>query len=153
MDMSSELANQATAQAIAEAVARHSEELPDVSGIEDTAHEETPAVDSTGVDIEQPTLRAEPVTRKPDSGSSYANYVPHNPSRLAATMSNSDQIHILRDFYTRNPTPSVEDLHMLAEKTGRDWTKIRQYFRQRRHKLRGLRDMESMQEPGRATGW
>lgn len=153
MDMSSELANQATAQAIAEAVARHSEELPDVSGVEDTAHEQTSAVDSTSVDLEQPTLRAESVTRKPDSGSSYANYVPHNPSRLAATMSNSDQIHILRDFYTRNPTPSVEDLHMLAEKTGRDWTKIRQYFRQRRHKLRGLRDMESMQEPGRATGW
>ncbi|KAK4686005.1 hypothetical protein P7C73_g4127, partial [Tremellales sp. Uapishka_1] len=68
-------------------------------------------------------------------------------------LSNSAQLAILRRFYAHNPNPSKEDLNMLAEKTGRNSTKIREYFRQRRNKLRGLGDMEGMEEPGRAIGW
>lgn len=64
-----------------------------------------------------------------------------------------EQISILRDFYSRNPNPGKKDLEGLAEKTGRSFKRVREYFRQRRNKLRGLDDMEEMDEPGRASGW
>jgi hypothetical protein len=42
---------------------------------------------------------------------------------------------------------------MLAEKTGRTWRKVREYFRQRRNKGRGMAELDGMAEPARATGW
>lgn len=68
-------------------------------------------------------------------------------------LSSTAQVAILREYYARNPNPSKKEFVMLAEKTGRPWNKIREYFRQRRNKLRGLDMLESMEEPGRATGW
>lgn len=77
------------------------------------------------------------------------------PHRQApdSPLSNAQQLVILREFYARNPNPGRRELEHLAERTGRPWNKIREYFRQRRNKLRGLADLESMDEPGRATGW
>lgn len=81
--------------------------------------------------------------------------LPYSPHRQApdSHLSNSEQLAILRDAYARNPNPRKRELEVLAEKTGRPWNKIREYFRQRRNKLRGLVDIEVMEEPGRATGW
>ncbi|OCF41591.1 hypothetical protein I317_04603 [Kwoniella heveanensis CBS 569] len=64
-----------------------------------------------------------------------------------------EQIAILRESYAKNPNPGKRELEALAERTGRPWNKIREYFRQRRNKLRGLEDLEDMKEPGRASGW
>ncbi|WVQ97760.1 hypothetical protein IAU59_004874 [Kwoniella sp. CBS 9459] len=64
-----------------------------------------------------------------------------------------EQIAILREAYAKNPNPGKKELESLAERTGRPWNKIREYFRQRRNKLRGLEDLENMEEPGRASGW
>ena len=80
------------------------------------------------------------------------SYVPYTQS-TNSSLSNSEQIAILREAYGRNPNPSKAEYEALSEKTGRPWAKIREYFRQRRHKLRGLEGMEGMQEPGRASGW
>jgi hypothetical protein len=60
---------------------------------------------------------------------------------------------LLREFYTKNPNPDRRDLEFLAERTGRPYVKVREYFRQRRNKLRGLGELESKEEPGRASGW
>lgn len=81
--------------------------------------------------------------------------LPYSPYHVApdSHLSNSQQLSILRDAYARNPKPSMKDLEELAEATGRPWSKIREYFRQRRNKLRGLVDLELMEEPGRAAGW
>ncbi|WWC59138.1 uncharacterized protein I303_101686 [Kwoniella dejecticola CBS 10117] len=68
-------------------------------------------------------------------------------------MSQNEQVVILREAYAKNPNPGKKELELLAEKTGRPWNKIREYFRQRRNKLRGLEDLEGMEEPGRASGW
>jgi hypothetical protein len=65
----------------------------------------------------------------------------------------SRQLEIMREFYMRNPTPSRAELDMLAEKTGRPWRKVREYFRQRRNKGRGIQDLDGVPEPARATGW
>lgn len=80
---------------------------------------------------------------------------PYPPHRQApdSPLTNSEQLAILRDAYARNPNPGKRELEALAERTGRPWNKIREYFRQRRNKLRGLVDLEHMEEPGRATGW
>lgn len=77
------------------------------------------------------------------------------PHRQApdSPLTNSQQLMVLREFYARNPNPSKKELEMLAERTGRPWNKIREYFRQRRNKLRGLSDLEGMEEPGRASSW
>ncbi|WWC87172.1 uncharacterized protein L201_002058 [Kwoniella dendrophila CBS 6074] len=78
---------------------------------------------------------------------------PSNSSKPVVKMDPNQQIVVLREAYAKNPNPSKKELESLAEKTGRPWNKIREYFRQRRNKLRGLEDLESMQEPGRASGW
>jgi hypothetical protein len=77
------------------------------------------------------------------------------PHRQApdSPLSNGQQLAVLRECYARNPNPSKREYELMAEKTGRPWNKIREYFRQRRNKLRGLADLEGMEEPGRATGW
>jgi hypothetical protein len=74
-------------------------------------------------------------------------------SRSLPLTNNIDQIRLLRDFYARNPNPDKRELELLAERTGRPYSKVREYFRQRRNKLRGLSDLEGMEEPGRASGW
>ncbi|EIW68615.1 hypothetical protein TREMEDRAFT_63083 [Tremella mesenterica DSM 1558] len=88
----------------------------------------------------------------PSTSSSRFIYTPHTVG-VGSNLSNSEQIAILREHYSRNPNPGKRELEMLAEKTGRPWNRIREYFRQRRNKLRGLDTMEEMEEPGRATGW
>ncbi|KAL7423250.1 hypothetical protein Q5752_002550 [Cryptotrichosporon argae] len=67
--------------------------------------------------------------------------------------SQAQQLAILREAYARNPHPDRRALEALAAQTGRPWGKIREYFRQRRNKLRGLGDVEGMVEPGRAASW
>ena len=79
-------------------------------------------------------------------------YPPHRQAPNSH-LSNADQLAILRAAYARNPNPGKKELEALAERTGRPWNKIREYFRQRRNKLRGLVDLGAMEEPGRATGW
>ncbi|KIR76306.1 hypothetical protein I306_06639 [Cryptococcus gattii EJB2] len=79
--------------------------------------------------------------------------LPDTFSRSSALLSANDQIAILRESYARNPNPDRKELERLAAKTGRPWNKIREYFRQRRNKLRGLDQLEKMEEPGRASGW
>lgn len=82
---------------------------------------------------------------------SFYTPTPHPPkeSHIPA----SRQLEIMREFYMRNPTPSRAELDMLAEKTGRPWRKVREYFRQRRNKGRGIQDLDGVPEPARATGW
>lgn len=79
--------------------------------------------------------------------------LPDTFSRSPAPLSANDQIAILRESYARNPNPDRKELERLAARTGRPWNKIREYFRQRRNKLRGLEQLEKMEEPGRASGW
>lgn len=138
MDMSSELANQAAAEAVAAAVA------------------ESTSAEQTDHDTPQPQPGQGPPP--PPSYQRARSTLPFQfgpPHRQApdSPLSNSQQLAILREFYARNPTPSKRDFEILAEKTGRPWTKIREYFRQRRNKMRGLSDLEGMEEPGRASSW
>jgi hypothetical protein len=69
------------------------------------------------------------------------------------SLSNSEQLAILRDAYARNPIPSRTELEALGRRTGRSSVKVREYFRQRRNKMRGLEDLAGLGEPSRATGW
>jgi len=130
MDMSSQLVNQAAAQAQAQAQAQA---LASSSSIDHEIPEQT-------------------------NQNHFAQHHHHsNPvpaqSRFKPLTTSSDQIRLLREFYARNPNPSRRDLEVLAERTGRPYNKVREYFRQRRNKLRGLDELESMEEPGRAAGW
>lgn len=68
-------------------------------------------------------------------------------------ISNKAQLDLLRASYARNPFPTKAELKELERETGRPWIKIREYFRQRRNKMRGLAEMEGMEEPGRAMSW
>lgn len=68
-------------------------------------------------------------------------------------ISNKAQLDLLRASYARNPFPTKADLKELERETGRPWMKIREYFRQRRNKMRGLAELEGMEEPGRAMSW
>ncbi|WWC67621.1 uncharacterized protein I206_101531 [Kwoniella pini CBS 10737] len=77
----------------------------------------------------------------------------NKPKSVVPKLSQNEQVVILREAYAKNPNPGKKELELLAEKTGRPWNKIREYFRQRRNKLRGLEDLEGMEEPGRASGW
>ena len=73
----------------------------------------------------------------------------------SAKYSNKEQLAILRQFYLENPTPSKSQIIELADITGRHWSKVKEYFRQRRNKLRGLHEagLDDMEEPDRATSW
>ena len=132
MDMSSQLVNQAAAQAEAQAQAQAqalaSSHSPEQEVSEIPQHTHVPQ-------------------HQPPSSSTLS----HN--RFKPLTTSSEQIRLLRDFYARNPNPSRRDLEVLAERTGRPYNKVREYFRQRRNKLRGLDELENMEEPGRASGW
>ena len=132
MDMSSQLVNQAAAQAEAQAQAQAqalaSSHSPDQQASEEPQHTHIPQ-------------------HQPPSSSTLSHH------RFKPLTTSSEQIRLLRDFYARNPNPSRRDLEVLAERTGRPYNKVREYFRQRRNKLRGLDELENMEEPGRASGW
>ncbi|TXT13472.1 hypothetical protein VHUM_00839 [Vanrija humicola] len=159
MDMSSELANQAAAEAAVAAAVGAIASQPEASAQPGPSHHHSASPDPR---LPQPGQGPPPppaYQRQPRaSGSSAPTPLPFQfgpPHRQApdSHLSNSQQLVVLREFYARNPNPSKKELEMLAEKTGRPWNKIREYFRQRRNKLRGLVDLEEMEEPGRATGW
>jgi hypothetical protein len=133
MDMSSQLANQAAAQAQAQAQAQ----ALAASGSQHGSPEQTMP--------ELPTENHLPLHAPSTSAPMHNRFKPLTTS--------ADQIRLLRDFYARNPEPSRRDLEVLAERTGRPYNKVREYFRQRRNKLRGLGELENMEEPGRASGW
>ena len=128
MDMSSQLVNQAAAQAQAQALASSSV----------TKQQQADDHDRWFQTIEQEHHAASLIPTQ---------------NQLKPLTTSSEQIRLFRDFYARNPDPSRQDLAFLAERTGRPYNKVREYFRQRRNKLRGLDALESMEEPGRAAGW
>ncbi|WVF70124.1 hypothetical protein IAT40_004912 [Kwoniella sp. CBS 6097] len=105
----------------------------------------------------QPTFpRARSALSFPAPSPSHPNILTQPHARGGSTpteLPQNEQIAILREAYAKNPNPGKKELESLAERTGRPWNKIREYFRQRRNKLRGLEDLENMEEPGRATGW
>lgn len=131
MDMSAQLAVQAAAQAQAQAQAQA---LASASS--------------------SPRRLPQTDTVDPVDPPEHQSGTPGAPNdRYRPLASNVEQIKLLRDFYARNPNPNKRDLEVLAERTGRPFTKVREYFRQRRNKLRGLGELERMEEPGRASGW
>lgn len=145
--MSSELANQAAAQAIALQVeqASSSSTYPsDTLPLHADLAEHSNEVEPDSSDITQPPY-----------DSTYKRPIAPLPQRTAYqdALLASEQLVVLREAYARNANPSKRELESLAEKTGRPWNKIREYFRQRRNKMRGLDQLENMEEPGRATGW
>lgn len=163
MDMSSELANQAAAEAAVAAAVGAIASQPEANAQAGPSHHHhhhhsaspDPRLPQPGQGPPPPPA----YQRQPRAGGSSAptplpfQFGPPHRQAPDSHLSNSQQLVVLREFYARNPNPSKKDLEMLAEKTGRPWTKIREYFRQRRNKLRGLVDLEEMEEPGRATGW
>ena len=76
-------------------------------------------------------------------------------SSALPTYTNKEQLAMLRQFYLENPTPSKSEIIELARVTGRPWGKVKEYFRQRRNKLRGVDEagLDGMDEPDRATSW
>lgn len=149
MDMSSELANQALAQQVEQAANINSSSLSNT------------VIDSTSLDrhINQdvdPSLDTEAtLNNTTDLQSTYRRSTSNQPGGITyrSVLSNNEQLIILREAYARNPNPARRELEILAERTGRPWNKIREYYRQRRNKMRGLENLESMEEPGRASGW
>lgn len=77
-------------------------------------------------------------------------YTP-TPQNRAET--HAAQIAVLREAFEKNPLPSRREYEILAERTGRPWKKVREYFRQRRSKGRGAETLEVLDEPARAAGW
>lgn len=170
MDMSSELANQAAAQARQEANSslptRDATDQVDMSTAQHEAVDHNTTINDSF--FSQGGLVDEAQQRSSDphlnsAGPSSARYPHastssiHLPRRRETPSSEppsaAEQIRILRESYARNPNPGKRELESLAERTGRPFNKVREYFRQRRNKLRGLGDLESMEEPGRASGW
>jgi len=121
------------------------------------------SMDASSLPSSLPVLPSAPLSSLPAETPRQQTYRPRAPPPFQfsaphrqapdSPLTNSQQLAILREFYARNPNPGKRDYEILAEKTGRPWNKIREYFRQRRNKLRGLVDLEVMEEPGRATGW
>ncbi|BEI82916.1 hypothetical protein CcaverHIS002_0307840 [Cutaneotrichosporon cavernicola] len=128
MDLTRELENQAAVEAVAAAVAAQDDYPP------------------------QPGHGPPPPPAYARARQAFPFGPPHRQAP-DSPLSNAQQLMVLREFYARNPNPSKRELEILAERTGRPWNKIREYFRQRRNKLRGLSDLEGMEEPGRASSW
>ena len=95
----------------------------------------------------------------PSSSAPQQSHIPQqseDPSTsVPPSYSNKEQLAILRQFYLENPTPSKSEIVELARVTGRPWGKVKEYFRQRRNKLRGVDEagLDGMDEPDRATSW
>jgi hypothetical protein len=95
-------------------------------------------------DIREITREVSPVIAKsPENATPSSKYT------------NKEQLAMLRTFYLENPTPTKVQIIELANTTGRPWSKVKEYFRQRRNKLRGVDEagLEGMGEPDRATSW
>ncbi|KAK8846696.1 hypothetical protein IAR55_005783 [Kwoniella newhampshirensis] len=179
-DMQTELANQVAAQAIEAAVAAEVQANADAQAQAQAMAEQRhqalppPPTSSHGqTESNQHLPRSTPqhhprqptfprprsslpysTTAATSSSSPLANRLhTHTQPHTIAPLTPNEQISVLREAYARNPNPGKKELEQLAEKTGRPWNKIREYFRQRRNKLRGLEDLEGMEEPGRASGW
>jgi hypothetical protein len=91
-------------------------------------------------------------------GSSKKNRSPDSvaPSIHEGTIyNNKQQLSLLRQYYANNPTPSSAECAELSRVTGRPVGKVKEYFRQRRNKLRGIDGsaLDEMEEPGRAISW
>lgn len=146
MDMSTQLANQAAAQAHAQAQAQALAAASSSSSHHaqlENAHDHSTT----------PEPRQHQHQHHQQQQHHQNHHHHHQQSDRYKQLSNVEQIRLLRDFYMRNPNPSKRDLEVLAERTGRPFNKVREYFRQRRNKLRGLGELECMEEPGRASGW
>lgn len=146
--MAAELERQAAAAATAsDAVEPEPEQVvPDAS----LEHRDPPGNDG----LDEPHLATygkAPARRKTLHINSFYTATPQN--RHASHISSSEQLNILREAYARNPFPTQKELEVLGEKTGRPWRKVREYYRQRRNKGRGIGELEALDEPGRATGW
>jgi hypothetical protein len=98
-----------------------------------------------------------PSTRQTKPGRALSTfYTPTpQPGRLPSSvgLSHAEQITILREAFLRNPLPNRHEMQELADKTGRPAGKVREYFRQRRSKGRGIEMLEELEEPARAAGW
>jgi len=145
MDIQSEFANQVAAEAVAAAV----------NSSTFTSEDSSRRLLPTGRGPPFPSDKRQKQPTSPSlhhaqQQSQIYNYDPRIPSN---PIPNSEQIKILRDYYAVNPTPNRRELEQLAKETGRHWIKIREYFRQRRNKLRGIGDLELLDEPARAMGW
>ncbi|WVQ68909.1 uncharacterized protein L199_007118 [Kwoniella botswanensis] len=175
-DMQTELVNQVAAQALeaavaAEARANSSTRTQDQNQSQDVdmniqnQHQQS-QINGIGEDQirqpqqhhpRQPTFPKSRLSSVSTSSPQYTHGLPISRSSkqksITPKLTPNEQIAILREAYAKNPNPGKKQLEYLAEKTGRPWNKIREYFRQRRNKLRGLEDLENMQEPGRASGW
>lgn len=162
MDMSSELANQAAAEAAVAAAIQRARPDSESSGAlpgslpshPSHSHGSVPShASSPGERLPQPGQGPPPPPAYQRGRVPAFQFGPPHRQAPDSPLTNAQQLIVLREFYARNPNPGRKDLEMLAERTGRPWNKIREYFRQRRNKLRGLADLEGMDEPGRATGW
>lgn len=168
MTMTTELERQAaadeTTNALEEAEAAEQQSILDdhAHHLEHTLHQHDPSSehdndhdhdhDTQHHDDDVPTQGGQPSNRSRSLQlNSFYTPTPHtgNGSHIPA----SKQLEIMREYYARNPQPSRAELDMLAEKTGRTWRKVREYFRQRRNKGRGMAELDGMAEPARATGW
>ncbi|WVW78811.1 hypothetical protein I302_100773 [Kwoniella bestiolae CBS 10118] len=168
-DMQTELANQVAAQAIEAAVAAevransnsNSNSVTQNQDVDMNIHQQQQQNNEEHIRHQQhnPRQPTFPKSRIPPASSSslsphYAHALPRSGKHSATPkLTPNEQIAVLREAYAKNPNPGKKELEYLAERTGRPWNKIREYFRQRRNKLRGLEDLENMQEPGRASGW
>ncbi|WVQ76750.1 hypothetical protein IAR50_006424 [Cryptococcus sp. DSM 104548] len=177
-DMQRELANQVAAQAIEAAVAAQSEAgaradagagmAPELGGGREDEARDIDMRDTSHPPQHHPRQPTFPRSRHSftmqESSAAGPSTVGRSPVAIDAAststahgppvvLSANDQIAVLRESYARNPNPSKQELERLAARTGRPWNKIREYFRQRRNKLRGLETLETMIEPGRAQGW
>lgn len=154
MDMTAELERQAAAEAMTAAEEdmhnEHARTLDEAGDLEHQLHGGHLEHDSEGMPSPIP-MQAGPSRSRSIQLSSFYTPTPQAPS--TSHVPANRQLEIMREFYVRNPQPSRAELDMLAEKTGRTWRKVREYFRQRRNKGRGWTDLEQLTEPARATGW
>lgn len=107
-----------------------------------------------------PTPACVPDQRQPEASSSTrppasTTTIPQpqpQPQPPYPPMTSLEQIHLLQSVYTEYPNPDKRGLEDLAARTGRPCDKVKEYFRQRRTKLRGFGDLETKEEPRRASG-
>jgi hypothetical protein len=100
-------------------------------------------------------VEAQGTTRNSSSGAGPSTAKSAGNVDTPSKYTNKEQLALLRQFYLENPTPTKAQIIELANTTGRPWSKVKEYFRQRRNKLRGVDEagLDGMEEPDRATSW
>jgi hypothetical protein len=100
-------------------------------------------------------VEAQGTTRNSSCGTGPATAKSAGNVDTPSKYTNKEQLALLRQFYLENPTPTKAQIIELANTTGRPWSKVKEYFRQRRNKLRGVDEagLDGMEEPDRATSW